>query len=381
MKIYYLTTSLTSDQFESLLKNVKVSPNPSNQNFHHALITSIAHYELIEVVTTTPLNSEMLNIEEIKENDAYENLVHYHTLGFSNNKKKRKCIVRNLTKYLEENVNKDDIIFVDSMNLTLSHTANKFSKKHNNKVIGVLTDNPKYITGLSKVISTIMIREMKNFYGYISLTPSLLSLVNGKSKPHMIIEGIYENFNHNNRTVKNPYIFFAGSLNPKYGICNLIKAFSLLSYPCQLLIAGHGKIENELYQLINSDHSIRYLGTLSKKEITSYESSSLININPRPHISCLDEYSIPSKVIEYAGSGKPTISGEHARLKEIYGDSIYWCKADSVIEIYNAMSSILKSPKKAENKAKKAQKITNKKYGVDVVGKQIHDFIKNIPHD
>ena len=62
-KIIYFTNALDQNSFVNYLKGWKVSPNLSNQNFHHKLIKALSLKFDVEVVSVRAINS---NYEESK---------------------------------------------------------------------------------------------------------------------------------------------------------------------------------------------------------------------------------------------------------------------------------------------------------------------------
>lgn len=69
------------------------------------------------------------------------------------------------------------VIFVDTLNVTLLELARRLKKRHNVKVIGIVTDNPINITGASKNYSQDVFKKSLVCDGFISLTQGLLRLL------------------------------------------------------------------------------------------------------------------------------------------------------------------------------------------------------------
>ena len=55
-KVVYFTNAVSQTSFVDYLKNWKVSPNLSNQNFHNKLIKAISLFDKVEVISIRPIN-------------------------------------------------------------------------------------------------------------------------------------------------------------------------------------------------------------------------------------------------------------------------------------------------------------------------------------
>ena len=382
MKIIYITTSMTSDDFNHLLKICHTAPNPSNQNFHHNLIKAFACYFDITVVSSTPINKSILFDKHINLSDAYEDHINYQYLSFNNSKIFRfislKKSLHSKLKYLSKIYHKDLLLVVDGMNATLAKEAQKFAKKHHIPTLGIVTDNPNLLTDLSPIRTKRMIAALSNFDNYICLNDGLNELFNKHNRPSLIIEGIVNKTNKQQIKGKFPYFFFGGALYEKYGVKNLIHSFQKLDTQNSLYIAGNGPLKDYIIKKSIKDKRIRYLGILSQDEMQAYENGAIANINPRPYTKDFDKYCIPSKLLEYANSSALTISTYHSRLYKIFGSSIYWCKDNETdllltLEKVNALDELTK-----KKKILKANVIANKNFGLNSISEKIRKFIKNI---
>lgn len=287
---------------------------------------------------------------------------------------------KNLWKYLLKYKNEDVIVIFDTMNYTLSSTAIKFCKKYGKCKVGVLTDNPLNITNMRKFVAKKLISNMQKCDKYITLTNGLLKLAKGENKPHFLVEGIFEDVECGQIKKHRPYFFFGGALSTKWGVKDLILAYLIVDPPYDLIIAGHGKGSKFVKKSASLNPKIKYVGYLTKGEILKYEQRAILNINPRPYNHLINEDSIPSKVIEYAGSGAPVLSTYHEKLHSVYKTSILWCKGTGIDDLKEAMTSFLKlTPEQRIELGERCKNITKKHYSLGVVGKSISKLLQNNP--
>ena len=376
MKVIYVTTSITSFDFEEAIKEVNFKSNPSNQNFHHALIRAFASFYDVSVLSSANALNDINKTTEIEDYIPYSYLPYdrHSLLKYFHIKKALK------NKLIEEyNTSNDFILVVDAMNVTLCDACLEFKKKHKVKIIGVITDNPNFISNAKKTYIKKVLQNAHKFDAYICLSESLNTLTNIKRKPFIIIDGIFEKKDSMKVSSKEPYMFFGGALYEKYGVKTLIDAFLEADTNYKLLIAGNGPMQEYVAKkAIRNYRNITYLGTLSQKELQSYQNLAVANINPRPFDKEMDKYCIPSKVFEYAASNAITISTYHSRLNKIFGSSIIWID-DNKTSMTNAIEKVAKMSKEEKSKKiSRAHNIIKKNYTISEIGKKIDSLIKNI---
>ena len=165
---------------------------------------------------------------------------------------------------------------------------------------------------------------------------------------------------------------FGGSLMRRYGVYNLIEAFNNLNNPnLRLVLCGHHE-EPDLKDNIKIEN-ILYLGALPNEEVMYLESHALCAVNPRPVDPSVDEYSIPSKTLEYLSCGTIAITVKNDLLMERYGKAILWSETGNVKDLENALNVAIKMDKKErESFIKNALETVNKYTSLEVINKEIN---------
>ena len=344
MKIIYVTTAIDAEDYKLFVESWKKRPNPSNQNFHNKMIRALALHNDLEVISIRPFSKKLVNEKSLKREDNKIDNISWHYISIKGNKAFRFIkIKKEGSKVLKKEDVKDSIVLTDTINPNCMNVALKIGKSHKLPVVGICTDSPSNITGTRKSYTLFLLNKASKCQGYIALTRELNVLINENNMAHLIVEGIVENnediraFSHNK-----PYIFFGGSLLPRYGVYTLIEAFKMMNRDdVDLFIAGHTGNDHQIKDAIKDNPNIHFLGTIDVKEILSYEKGALLNINPRPYSEDLDRFSIPSKTLEYLTSGQVTISVRNTKLQNYFKDEIVWVNNSTAEEIKDALEYVI----------------------------------------
>ena len=331
---------MDNNSFKEYLSKWTVSPNLSNQNFHNKLIRSLALSHDIDVISVRPINRHykdaQIEAQIVREGNIFWKypLVKRNRIDkFLNLFKRIKKISMQDSKY----------IFVDVLNLTLLKNAIKYGQKFKKKVIGVCTDSPLNISFLREGYKRKLLELGRTLDGYIVLTEKIGELYNINHKPYVCIDGVSE-INKVNlpRRIEGNYIYFGGSLMKEYGVLNLIEAFKKLERnDIKLVICGHHLEKNRLFDAIGDNQNIIYLGALSYEENIELETNSILAINPRPKNDKIDQYSIPSKTLEFLSNGCLTITVSNDLLKKHYEPCVIWAESGDPDDLCEAMKKAL----------------------------------------
>ena len=372
-KIFYLTTAQSTQEFERLLPKWRVSPNLSNQNFHNKLIRALATAKEIDVISARPINSHFF-IPRLFKKTVKDNNITWKYISVSVDKIDKKLFFYRRIRTAIGEIKKDDVIVVDTLNLSLLKAAMKFAKANEVKIIGICTDNPLNISYTSQKYKENLLNLGRQLDGFICLTTKLNDLYNPNSKPFVIIDGVTEPTER--KEIKNkingPYIIFGGSLMYEYGIKNLINAFiSLGREDLKLVICGHHEQKN-FKSYIKHFKNIIYLGALTYSEINELEKDAILAVNPRPINDDIDLYSFPSKTLEYLANGVLTISVKSPLLENKYEDCLIWAESGEAADLKAAIEKALSlDPKEAEKIKKTAIKTVNDRTSFENISKII----------
>ena len=378
MNIIYFTTAQDSYDFNEYRKIWPYPINNSLQTFHNKMIRAISLNHHVDVITVRPFSREDCLVKNLMKEERISSRIHWHYLAVRRSKYFRFSSAWTQTERILRKAGKDVLIITDTINPTVFSLATYASKRKRAPIIGVCTNSPSNITGTNRSYSLLILRLAKHLDGTIALTPTLNELYNEGNKPSLIVEGLVEDrLPKPSENKYGKYFFYSGSLYEKYGIYNLIQAFNELALPdYKLLVCGHHEGKSFL-EAVRRKKNIKYLGTLSNQECIQLQQNAFANINPRPFNEDLDRFTIPSKVMEYFNSGRPTITTKSSRLFKLFSEDAIWMKTGSVEDIKDAIKTLLDlTTEEQDYLAKKAQERASSYYSLTNVGLKLDDFLK-----
>ena len=353
-KVFYFTTAQSKQEFARLLPKWRVSPNLSNQNFHNKLIRAIATIRDVDVISARPINRHFF-IPQLFKKTVKDGNITWKYIRVTTDKINKKLFFYKRIREAIGQVKEDDVIITDTLNLSLLKAAIRFSKTNNLKIIGICTDNPLNISFTTDKYKNELLELGKELDAYICLTEKLNNLYNPENKPFVIIDGVTEKVDYRPKyKIDGPYIFFGGSLMHEYGIRNLINAFeSLERKDLKLVVCGHHEDKN-FKSYVNHFENIVYVGALTYDEVNALEQDAILAVNPRPNNDRIDDYSFPSKTLEYLSNGVLTVAVRNSLIENRYKECIVWARDGSMEALKEAIEQALSLTDAEANKIKKA---------------------------
>ena len=376
-KVIYFTNAVDQKYFkEDYLRFWIVSPNLSNQNFHNKLIKALSVNFKVDIVSVRPINANY------KDKMLFAEI---HNIGnacwrypkVTKNKLSKLLLLNHRIKNVFEVEEKESVIFVDALNLSLLKAAKRFAKKYHNRIIGICTDNPLNISFTNAYYNKQLIKLGQSLDGYVVLTDAINKFYNVHNKPFIKIDGVSEEFSTEKKPlVTGKYIYFGGSLMHEYGVYNLIEAYKELNLKdIQLVLCGHHPV-NDLFDAIKDNMNIKYLGPVSYEDNLVLEKNSVLSVNPRPINPKIDDYSIPSKTLECLAVGALNITVKNKLLEEHYRDCIIWADSSKVEDLKAAIKKALALSDKERNVLIELgkQKVMERT-SIEHVAQLLHDLI------
>lgn len=364
---------MNNDDYKGYLSLWNVPPNLSNQNFHNKFIRSLAISHQVEVVSVRPINGNFRS-KTLHSASNLENNITWNYIKVSSSKVDKLINLNTrIKKAIIGKATKESIIFVDVLNRTLLKSSLNVAKKYGCKVIGICTDNPHNISFVNKNYAKKILTLSKQLNGYVVLTNKLSNLFNPNNKPCLVIDGLTENVNSESSIrIEGDYLFFGGSLMRKYGVYNLIEAYKKLNNPnLKLVICGHHE-EEGFISYIKQVPGVIYLGALPYQDVNYVQKHSVCAINPRPIDPQIDEYSIPSKTLEYLSNGILTVCVNNLLLKDRYGSAIIWAKTGEIDDLCAAIKEALSlNGKEKEKLVSNGIKLTEQYTSLLTINEQI----------
>lgn len=357
---------LLNENFNILKKMVDISGN----TFYTALLEGLAENDC------TVSSVSRIDKKNVKYETNY-NGIHYSFCKYNQNNIFRYIstlftgflqIVK-LKKYSKNNNTKPYAVF-NVLRISASMGALVACKILKISAIGVVTDVPGYRISLKTQSKfSILADKFGQFFVhkydmYMLLSEEMKDVIRLDGKPYTIIEGIYdtemENSMHDVISYfdKNKFnIVYAGSLQYRYGIMNLVKSVRSLNYEdIELHIYGSGEAEDELVIQANEDHRINFHGLIPRDYLLNYEKQASLLVNPRPVEDEYVKYSFPSKNMEYMASGTPVLLTNIPSLPDEYKKYVFLIESNdsatlsrAIEQIYLNQGNYMEMGKKARN--------------------------------
>ena len=381
MRIIYFTTATSKEDYVSFSSSWKSSLNTSVQNLHNRLIRALAVTHEVDVISIRPFSRKLCELNKLDASTRQEGRITWHNIEI-----KRLKVMRYLTipsqccKILSKMNLKDCIIITDTLNPNVLNISTKLAKKYELPIIGVLSNTPSIIRNTGKNYTTFVLSKATDLSGYLSLTSGLNQLFNKNSRANLTFEGVADD--KISKFDKEPpygeYIYYNGSLDEKYGIYELIKAFKELDNPnLNLVFSGYHANNESLDNIINGDKNIINLGMLQNDQIIRLANHSLMNVNPCPFSEDFDRYLVPDSIIDFLNANSVLLSVRNRQFKKNFEEGAVWIKSNEVLDLIHGIKAVMALSKEDRaNIIKKANSDANKLYSMEVINHRIIRFLR-----
>ena len=380
MRIIYFTTASSKEDYVSFSSAWNSSLNTSIQNLHNRLIRAIALTHEVDVISIRPFSRKNCNLKKLEAETRQEGKVTWHYIGIKRLKLPRYLSVQSQCKKLLAKMNlKDCIILTDTLNPNVLSNSKRLSIKFNLPIIGVCNNTPSGIHNTGRSYTTNLLSKSEDLSGYITLTPGLNTLYNKSNRANMTFEGILDDVSSKN--VKNPYgkyIFYNGSLEERFGVYELIRAFRELDNPdINLVISGYHANKGKLEAAMAGKTNIIHLGMIQNDEIISLANQALLNINPCPYSEDYDRYLIPDSLVDYFNANAVTVSVRNRNFKKYFESDAIWIKSNETYDLLKGIKAGLALSKDERNAMiKKANADATKLYSMAMINRRTILFLK-----
>lgn len=270
----------------------------------------------------------------------------HENIGFCNIKFIRnyfieRTVYRSLRKYCESK-NGEVVLCIYSASAEFLSAAEKLKKKYPNVMVcDIIADLPG-MTNLSSKKSALLqwfidykakksLKRLEAVDCFVLLTKQMADYLH-ISKPYCVVEGIasksqpIERKGNSKKT-----ILYTGTLHQKFGVMNLVNAFSQIESPdYRLMICGIGDSEKAIREAAEKDSRISFLGQLPRSEVLEWQKQATVLVNPRQNNEEFTKYSFPSKTMEYLSSGIPVVAYKLDGIPDEYDAYIQYVEDDSI---------------------------------------------------
>lgn len=301
-------------------------------------------------------------------------------------------IKREVTKWINSLDERKGVIIAYAMTTPFVEILNYVKKKYPNiKCCLVVPDLPEYMNvsryenRFYRILKDAQCKhfrsQLKLIDGFIFLTDAMKEWFDWDVK-YIVIEGISlltkQCLNESN-VHKKKKILYAGMIEAKYGVVDLVNSFNKISSSeWELHLYGNGSSLRDIEKVARNNNKIVIHGIVSNDIVLEAQKESEILINPRNDNNEFTKYSFPSKVIEYLGSGTPMIGYILPGMPKEYYDKFYVIpKKEYGMEECIRMVMNLSSQER-KKMGQLAKEFIIKEKNVESQGKKILNFLKNL---
>ncbi len=222
-------------------------------------------------------------------------------------------------KLLKKLAAKDREIVVYSAYLPFLRAARKLPESV--RITLIVTDLPEYydlgrtsfVRRILRGLNNRIIHQcLQRVDRYVLLTEQMKERLPVQGKPYTVVEGIWsgkaDEGTEQSALNRRKVVFYAGTLHRKFGVMNLVEAFSTLEdEEAELWLCGAGDCAEEIEERAKKDSRIRYFGYVSSEKAAEMRKQATLLVNPRTNEGEYTKYSFPSKTMGYMASGKPVV--------------------------------------------------------------------------
>jgi len=140
---------------------------------------------------------------------------------------------------------------------------------------------------------------------------------------------------------------YFGHAGDHSGIPHLLKVFTATSRPAQLKVCCFGKAKAQLAREFGHAPNVSFHGPFDPEGCVRFGASCDVLVNPRPRVIG-NRNNFPSKVFEYALSGRAILSNQLSGSDRILGPHAYYFDADNYRPSLGRMLDLLAATPRAE---------------------------------
>lgn len=248
------------------------------------------------------------------------------------------------------------VLCIYSASAEFLSAAEKLKKKYPNVIIcDIIADLPG-MTNLSSKKSAFLqqfinykakksLKRLEDVDCFVLLTKQMANYLH-ITKPYCVVEGIAsESQQIEKRESTQKTILYTGTLHRKFGVMNLVSAFSQIESPdYRLIVCGIGDSEKEIREAAKKDSRISFLGQLPRSEVLKWQKEATVLVNPRQNNEDFTKYSFPSKTMEYLSSGGPVVAYKLDGIPDEYDLYVQYVEDDSIESLKKKLVEVCDLP-------------------------------------
>ena len=298
----------------------------------------------------------------------------------------------NTKKYLKNIVdNNNEVILIYAIHTPFIKAAVDLKKRNPSiKICLIVPDLPEFMSDnegfiircLKSIEKKILGGLLKKVDSFVLLSDFMHEPLNVENRPWVRVEGIFCAKENVDIVKKESFktILYSGTLAKRYGILNLLEAFSMIKDEnFRLWICGDGDAKEELNKIAKNDNRITNFGQITRDEVLLLQKRATVLVNPRTSEGAYTKYSFPSKTMEYLASGTPCIMHNLEGIPKEYFDYCYISYNESSFGLYETIISVCKKEQSELNEfGERAKNFILKNKSADKQCEKIYNMLKKL---
>lgn len=362
MKVYYLGSIYPKPLLEELCSR-RAKVDTAANTFQYALLSGLQMYfpklqvfsfpSILSWPKTQYARVPSMTFYINDNSDQVETNVPVKQIGYLNFPfvKMISKFLKLILTYFKELRDKDNVLLIYALHSPFLFASTIFRRKFS-KICVIVPDLPEYMSSNTSIIYRLAKKvdiSVINFClryvdSFVLLTPYMLQKIHVNTRPYQIIEGIYEPSDIHKISVdkeNHKTILYSGIISSRYGVFDLINAFTLISDPTyRLWLCGSCTELDKLEKCLQADTRINYMGILSKDEVRILQKRATLLVNPRHSNEEYTLFSFPSKTMEYMASGTPTLMSRLGAIPVEYYEYLFFFDDESVQGISSKIQEV-----------------------------------------
>lgn len=388
MKILFSTNIFSEADFNRLFEKYPSLTGQQGQKFMRLICRGLCKNGAeVQVISNPPITQKhtgkrFISIKPIRDNGVfykYLRIVDIKTLKYAI------TVIGAFFASLKV-VLRMDLLICDAVSPSTSLGALIAFKIFHKPIVCIVTDIPELmVTGCSHLQSFIAHMVIKMADGYIFVAEEMKNYLKSGNKPYLVMEGICGDdypleMDDENPQRKTPFCLYAGLLDARYGVRNMVEGFIQANIPgVELRICGNGSYADELKEIAKKHPKIVYCGAIHNKQVLQMEREALLLVNPRPTHEDFVRYSFPSKNIEYMGSGTAVLTTLIPSMPDDYKEHVYLFETEDVMGLREGFKKVLSLSEEAlKLKGENAREFILSQKNSEVQGKRLKEFFERI---
>lgn len=379
-------------EYEStILRNSKGGVQYAANKFQWGIVNGLDGIESVhfKIVNSLYIGSYPKRYKELKipsfqfshSNNAKDINVGFTNFTFLKNFSRYTGIKKQVDEWAKEKEENQKILLAYAMTSPFVEILNYVKQKYPDIVCClVVPDLPEFMNASSmenkfyKNAKKVQIKHFKRILRkvdcYVFLTEFMKEWFDWNVK-YTVVEGISSKTRKDldkpdKIRKKRKAILYAGMIEEKYGVADLVKAFMQIhDDEWTLELFGNGSSVNKIKELAKADPRVHLRGMVPNVQVLQEQKEAELLVNPRNDTQSFTKYSFPSKVIEYMGSGTPMIGYKLSGMPDEYKEYFY-CVDNTENGLYNTLKMAMElSPTERKEMGYRAQEfVVTKKTAV-----------------